>query len=138
MSLAEEMQAVADEAGGILDVALVRLSDLDDLLARTLLGSLTAARLLMGAVDTMTIIDKAPKRNPMLCACCPRKLPGPGYTVALAIPLKEDPQNHIAFAICHRCGTSYEELRPRIAEALRRMFPYVQPFTITHSEGGRA
>lgn len=66
------IQDVSREAAGAVGVVILMQSELPGLLANALLGDPESIRLLQLTAQLLTCIEAAPKREGMLCACCPR------------------------------------------------------------------
>ncbi len=68
------VQAVNDEAAGLLDVNIVDASAGVDLLVDAMRGDPEAAALLQAIRQAADRVRKAPRRQPALCICCPRSV----------------------------------------------------------------
>lgn len=131
------VEAVTREAAGMMEVAVVRPSDVSVLLGEALAGSDEAALLLRLYTDTAAKIDKAPARARLLCVSCPRELRR-GYSVAAALPHRDNPHQAVAIAVCPRCGPDREAIQAKAMEGFQRIWPDLRPIQITHHDGGRA
>ena len=137
-ALQDGVQRVNDEAAGLLTLLVVRRADLPGLMLDALGGSDKAVQLLQQALDTATAIEAAPRRQPMLCARCPRALRGRQYAVVIARPACDDPSTGLALAVCPKCGPDLATIQAAAHVALRRIWPGLREVTITHPEGGQA
>lgn len=136
LGLVECVELLHEEAGGMLDVRIIRHADVPSLLARALAGDLEASQALSMAERVIGGIQRAPRRRPMLCGACPGPLRNSRYAVVLALPARDDPTNGISFAICHKCGTSQSALERAAQTALQRIWPKLRKITVTHAGGG--
>jgi len=73
-ALRDGIQRVSDEAAGLLELQVIRRTDLPTLILDALAGSSEAAQTLRLVNDTVASIQAAPRRKPMLCGACPRGL----------------------------------------------------------------
>jgi hypothetical protein len=132
------IQNIRDEAGGALRLYAVGPEHAAGLLADSLLGDVEAMRVMRGVLDTVQRIEAAPRRKPMLCACCPRALRGSGFIVCLMMPERDAPTTALGFGICERCGQDEAALPTKAADALKNIWPDLRPIAITHPTGGHA
>ncbi len=132
------VEAVTRESGGLVELLVVRPTDIPDLLADVLLGDAEATGIFRMVSDTVTRIETAPKRAPMLCVACPRAL-RKGYAICVAIPAKDNPRQAIALAVCPRCGDNDRAtISAKASEGLKKSWPDLRPVAQTHATGGRA
>jgi hypothetical protein len=131
-------EAVHREAAGLLTLDIIRPERFVELVLASMSGDDAAARLVESAVKTVSRIEKAPRREPKLCGCCPKKLRGTGFVICVANPAVDSPSGSIAFALCERCSSDDAAVRDNAAKALRRVWPDLRPVTVTHQAGGRA
>ena len=136
LGLADCVEQLHEEAGGVLDVRIIRHTDVTSLLARVLAGDLEAFQVLSMAEKVVEGIRRAPRRRPMLCAACPGPLRNSRYAIALVLPARDDPTNGLSFAICDKCGTSQSALERAAQTALQRIWPKLRKITVTHAGGG--
>jgi len=132
------VEQITKEAGGLVDVMVVQLQDMPDILADAMAGSREALTLLNAINDTLTRIDAAPRRFPMLCVSCPRPLRKGRFSFGLALPQCDDPTRMLAVAVCHRCSTDRDGIKDRSVAGLKRIWPDLRPITVTHKSGGHA
>ena len=138
ISLAEGIARFQSEAGGIMELVVVRPADAVDILADVLAGDDQAIRLMRMLDQADTAIRSAPRRLPMLCASCPRPLKRGRYAFGIALPASDNPTHGLALAVCTRCATDRGDVQAKATAALRRVFPDLRPVTVTHAAGGRA
>ncbi len=133
------MEAVQQQAGGAIEIEVIRLVDAVDVLGAALAGDLDAMRRMRALVDTAKRIEAMSRtKRPMLCGSCPRPLWGSGFSFVIARPACDDPVNAIALAICRKCATTRHGIQQKAVIALRRIWPDLRPITITSPDGGRA
>ncbi len=134
------MQAVNDEAVGLLDVSIIDASAGVDLLVDAMRGDPEAAALLQAIRQAADRVRKAPRRHPALCICCPRSVKRirPGTVFGIAVPATPNPTGAIGFVFCDRCAADRNTLAAKAADGLRRIWPTLRQVEITHPEGGRA
>ncbi len=133
------IQDVSREAAGAVGVVILMQSELPALLANALLGDPESIRLLQLTAQLLTRIEAAPKREGMLCACCPRPIKRRGgFNIGLAIPARDDAQSALAIAICTRCASGPDDVLARSIASFRKVWPDLRAATITHPAGGRA
>lgn len=136
--LAEGLARFQSEAGGVMELVVVRPTDAVDILADVLAGDNQAVRLMRMLDQAATAIRSAAGRLPMLCASCPRPLKGGRYSFGIALPACDSPAHGLALAVCTRCATERGDIQTKATAALRRVFPDLRPVTVTHAAGGRA
>ncbi len=136
-SMTAALPAIAIQGGGALDIFVVRPIDAARLLGASLAGDADAARLMQVVSQTITNIESAPRRRPMLCGSCPRPLRR-GYAVVAALPAVTCPSQGLCFAICTHCGHTPVEIQEKAASTLRKVWPESRPFTVTHADPGNA
>jgi hypothetical protein len=131
-------EAVHREAAGLLTLNVIRPERFLGLVLASMSGDAEAARLVQSAVDTVARIERAPRREPKLCGCCPRILRKSKFVICVAYPAVDSPETGIAFALCERCSGDDAVVRDNASKALRAVWPDLRPITVTHGEGGRA
>jgi hypothetical protein len=134
------IQAVNDQAAGLLDVDIVDAACGADLLSRAAQGDKAAAALFLAVTQAAARIKQAPRHKPTLCMCCPRAIKRlTAETVfGVATPAVANPTGAIGFVFCTRCSADRTTLAAKAAEGLRRIWPDLRPIEITHPIGGRA
>jgi hypothetical protein len=134
------IQAVNDEASGVLDISIIDALAGAELLTNAVLGDREAASLLLAITQAAARIKQAPRRSPSLCICCPRavKRLSSATVFGVAVPATANPGSAIGFVFCDRCAGDRDTLAAKAAEGLRRIWPDLRPVAITHPEGGRA
>lgn len=137
LGLVEGVQLVHEESGGLLDIRIVRNTDMPALLAQVLVRNAEASQIFTMVSRVVDGIQRAPRRRPMLCGSCPGPLRNGRFAVALALPARDDPKNGLSFAICDRCGTSRAAMERAAHKALTRIWPDLRPIKITHNAGAR-
>jgi len=136
--LAQALQALQAEAGGLLSLHVIRRDDASRLIAGALSGDRGAAQLMLQVNDLLHRISAAPASSPMQCGCCGSDLQGGRFAIAIATPDISDPSAGLGMAICRRCGTSLGAIKAAALTALRCIWPDGRFVTPTHSDGGRA
>ena len=136
--LADGIARFQSEAGGMMELIVVRPIDAIDVMADALAGDSRAVCVLKAIEQAADAIRTAPRRLPMLCAACPRPLRGSGYSFGVALPDTDHPKHGLALAVCTRCATERRDIETKVTAALRRVFPDLRPVTVTHAAGGRA
>ena len=136
--LAEGLARFQSEAGGMMELIVVRPGDAVDILADAMAGDCRAVCIMQAVEQAANAIRGAPRRLPMLCAACPRPLRHGRYAFGVALPASDNPTHGLALAVCTRCATTRGDVQTKATAALRRVFPDLRPITLTHAEGGRA
>ena len=137
-ALSDCLTNLHSEAGGAVELIILRPVDAPDLVAHALAGDRQAIRIFEALSNASRAVQNAPKRKPLLCATCPRPLRGTAFTFGIVLPMRDDPQSGVAFGICVKCGASAEVLQAKATAALHNIWPDLVPVDITHPEGGRA
>ena len=137
-ALADGLARFQSEAGGMMELVVVRPTDAIDVMADALAGDGRAVCVLQAIEQAADAIRDAPRRLPMLCATCPRPLRGSRYSFGVALPDSDRPTHGLALAVCTRCATERGDIQAKATAALRRVFPDLRPVTVTHPTGGRA
>jgi hypothetical protein len=119
----------------VINLAIVRPIDVAALLISALAGDADAMRVCRVVIESQTRIVNAPKRLPMLCASCPRPLRKNAYTIAVALPHRAAPMKALGMAVCTHCATEPEAIKAKALDALRRLWPGLRSFAITHPGG---
>ncbi len=134
----EAVERLHVEAAGLLDLTVVRRSDMPHLIGAALSGDAGAADLMCLVSDALRGIENAPAAESKQCARCAGGLPGRRFALVIAQPAVSDPQQHMVMAICPRCGTSLGGIKAAATAALRLIWPDVREVRITPGAGGRA
>lgn len=137
-ALAEGLAHFQSEAGGVMELVVVRPIDAAGVMLDALAGDTRAANVVKAIDRAADAIRDAPRRLPMLCASCPRPLKGGRYSFGIALPMSENPTHGLALAVCTRCATERGEIQAKATAALRRVFPDLRSVAVTHAAGGRA
>ena len=132
------MQAVHDEAAGVLSVEVVQMPDLPRIRGAALAGNADAQRVLQVVRHALQGIVEAPRRKPMLCGHCPRPLAGGRFSIVAAFPSRDDASRGLALAICDGCGGTRDQVMEKAVLALRRIWPDGRQVAVTDPQGGRA
>jgi hypothetical protein len=130
----------APVGGELLDVYLVDQMAAAELMARAMLGDAEAARLFGAFLEAGKRIASAPRRSPVICATCPRRIRRISHDIifGIAAPERTDRPSAIGFAICPRCAANRAGLLSRASESLRQIWPDLRPIVISHPAGGHA
>lgn len=139
MTWASQMQALNDNAEGVLELHVVRPKDGAMLLIQAFGGDRESQRLLGWVRHVLRQVAAAPRRKPMLCASCPRPLrERDGFAVVIAVPGGINPEHCLTMGVCARCATAPDLIREKVLGSLRKLWPDLRPFEITHNEAGHA
>lgn len=136
--LAQAVQALQLEAGGLLALHVIRQEDGPSLIAGGLSGNREAAQVMLQVSDLLQRIGGAPASSPMQCGCCGSNLQAGRFALAIVTPDILDPSAGLGMAICRRGGTSLGAIKAAALTALRCIWPGGRFVTPTHSDGGRA
>jgi len=109
-ALRDGIQRVSNEAASLLELQVIRRTDLPTLILDALAGSSEAAQTLRLVNDTVASIQAAPRRKPILCGACPCGLHGGQFSVIIARPACDDPSAGLAMAICTKCGPDFDAI----------------------------
>jgi hypothetical protein len=132
------VQAVNDEAAGLLRLQFFAPIDAAPLALGALAGDTRSAGILLAIADCLRHVRNAPAAEPILCLTCPAPVRQTiGTVVCLAIPETERPTNAIASALCPNCAKRPDR-DGRAVVAFRGIWPNLRPATITHPAGGHA
>ena len=141
-SKAEWEQAVDSihrEASGAVEIVIVMMEEMPGLLGEALLGNPRCLQLFKLVVQMLNHVKAAPRRDPVLCACCPRPVrQGSRFNMAVAIPARDDPHQALALVVCERCAIEPDAVMAKATDGLRKIWPDLRTAAITHPEGGRA
>jgi len=135
---ADGIRAVHEEAAGMLTMLVIRQSEALELMTDALQGDAEAARLLTLISKTAKRIDVAKRtRSPMLCVSCPRPILNNQFSFVVAGPVGGGAVNHIAVAVCTKCGRSTADITRKATTGLRRLWPDLRPISV-HPTAGHA
>jgi len=134
------IQAINDEAAGMLDVNIIDATAGVEMIFDAAIGDVEAATLMRAVYQAAARIKKAPRRAPALCLCCPRAVRRltPATIFGVARPAIAKPSNALAFAFCDKCSADRGNRAAKAATGLRRIWPDLRTVEVTHPEGGRA
>lgn len=138
VSWTSDIQNIQDQAGGLLELHIIRDSDVTDLLLRSIMGDAEASRLVSTNLSARKQVATAPRKRPMLCACCPRPLlRHTPFAVIVATPNWEDFAKCLTLGVCQKCAVELDDIHARAMEALKRIWPDARPIDITspHAAG---
>ena len=139
MTRTQDMQALQQEAGGMMEMRVIRQADAPELLSHVIAGDLDAARMMNALCEALAGVKNAPRRFPMLCGSCPRPLRSIDFSVVLAIPFREDATRCMYVGICAKCATEQGAIRAKAMKAFRKIWPDARPVEIpTLHEAGHA
>jgi hypothetical protein len=136
---AATLRTIHADAAGVMSLTVILPSEAPGLLLDSLCGNREAAILLHTVQHAIRNIRTAPRKRPQLCVSCPRPI-GPRLkcSFVVATPHKDNPAGAVAMAVCHRCATRPSEVQSKALEGLKRLWPDLYPFSVTHRDGGRA
>lgn len=124
MTWADDMRALHANAGGLLELHVLRAFELPAVYYRFACGDQEAGALIAAARHTLKQIKCAPVKRRMLCACCPRPLlPRTPFAIVVATPHRRDPASALSLAVCERCAIEPDEIRAKAMSALKRIWP---------------
>ena len=110
------VEAATAESGGLMELAVIRPSDMPALRGDYPAGSTDAALLLRLVLDTTIKIDRARPGSRLLCVACPRELQR-GYAVCAAIPAKDNPTRPLPWPYALGAGRTGQPSKPRLWRA---------------------
>ncbi len=129
----KDVQSVQDESGGALYIYVVQTEDVPELLGDALTGNSLAGYLLRAVAETLERVKSAPRRQPPLCASCPRRLrKGVAYSTVAVFPACDDPTKMLALAVCTTCATEPDAIKEKARQGLQRIWPDLRHVEITH------
>ena len=121
---ADGIQQIHAEAGGMLSISLIDPARAHALLAASFAGDEAAARLMLGVFSAIETVQRAPRRKPVICLCCPRVVrPRDRFIVCVTMPENGSPSTGISSVLCARCFADKAGLNERVAAALRSIWP---------------
>jgi hypothetical protein len=134
------IQAINDEAAGMLDVNIIDATAGIEMIFDAATGDVEAATLIRAVYQAAARIKGAPRNAPALCLCCPRAVRRltPATIFGVARPAIAKPSNALAFAFCEKCSADRGNLAAKAATGLRRIWPDLRTVEVTHPKGGRA
>lgn len=132
---ADAIRRVHDQAAGILHVVVIERDDVPGLLARAMLGDAEATRLAHVLTRALERIAGAPRRRPAMCACCPRPLKDGRFSIAVALPARDDATQGLALAVCRDCATGRVAVEAAATKALRCLWPAARPIRVHPGKG---
>jgi len=142
MSWASDMRStlaeMGQQGGGAVVLHFVTFAHVPGIMHRADAGSADDLRILKALGEALTGIQGAPRKRPMLCACCPRPVRGSGFAIALAMPSGPNPTSALTLAVCDACAPDEDAFQAKATEAFRRIWPDGRPIQVTHPDGGRA
>ena len=138
MTWASDMQAVHDEAAGLVEIILVEQGAVPAILAAALLGEADARRIMLLVRDTLRSIGAAPAALPALCLCCPRPVRDGRFMLAIAQPAREGAEHAIGVAICEACAPDATVARPKVMAGLRGLWPNLRAIQDQQHAAGHA
>jgi hypothetical protein len=133
------IQRIHTEAAGVLDMMIIRPTDLRGLLLAGFAGDRESAWAARAFILHADAVEKAPRHQPKLCASCPRPLEGVAFSVVAVMPSQDDPAEAIGLAVCYHCATEPAAIKDKAMTHLRTtVWPGMREIAITHEGGGRA
>ncbi len=133
--------ALADlrsEAGGVVELVVLRPVDASAVLADAMAGDARAYGIITALRDVIALVERAPSHEPKVCVSCSQPLRCKGFAVGLVMPTSENPGHVLGLGVCRRCARSRGDVTAKLMKAVRAVWPDVRPVTVTHSMGGRA
>jgi hypothetical protein len=132
------IEALQDEAQGVMSLVVIHPAEAPALFLDAAAGVPGAIQALNAYSDTMWRIRSAPRRDPMLCAACPRPLRKRAFAIVLAIPERDDPTRCLGLGICGKCASTDAQIRAKALEGLRRLWPTAREIEISGHPAGHA
>ncbi len=129
-ALSQCVEEIAAQAAGVIELRLMGASDGKKLLLAALAGDAVAASLIAPFTSSMEQISRMSKRQPALCATCPKPLTGRDFSIGIASPRCDKPSVGLGFGLCARCGGDPAALQAKALTALRRIWPDACSVTI--------
>jgi hypothetical protein len=131
------IQQVHTEAGALLDIYVFQPGQNDFLVASAFTGDRLAARLTKAILQTVAQIHGAPRKTPALCLCCPRAVRrGDRFAISIIMPHRDDASMGVGSGICARCNGDQSTLMPRVAAALKKLWPDARTIDHVFREAG--
>ena len=120
----DAIRRVHDESAGLLSVSVIDPLSACALLGATLAGDKEAAILMRAVMSTVTAVERAPRKKPVLCLCCPRAMrPRDPFSICVTTPENGNPSAALGSVICAHCLGDKSTLLARVATALRGLWP---------------
>lgn len=140
-SFTAEITALADEAGGVLDLQIILPTDLEPLI-RAATAAEPDPDAVRRATALLTICKRVATAEPddqQKCAAwCGRPLAEVVFSTVLVSAHVTSPVNGMVLAVCRDCAATRADVLVKAREALRRVcFPELRPITV-HPSAGRA
>lgn len=135
VTLEEGVNALHQEAGGLLGVEVIRHGDAMALILASAAGDARASLLLRALGETLEKIRTAPRRSTMLCASCSRPLSDGKFAVVVAMPEIDHPAHGLTLAVCTRCATTIPAITEKAATTLREIWPDLRRISISSTAG---
>ena len=133
----DAIEQVHNEAAGLLSVNIVDPYCARALLVASFAGDEAAAILMRGVCMVVASVERAPRKKPVLCLCCPRSVhPRDPFSVCVTMPENGNPSTVIGSAICARCLTDKCTLLARVATALKAIWPNARIVGHVHEAPG--
>ena len=132
---AEGIRRVHAEAAGVVTLSVLQADDMPELLAHALMGDPEATRLAKLVERALQGIEQAPRRRPMLCGSCPRHLRNGRYSIACAIPHRDDPREAVVMGICRCCASDHAAIVRAAQRALKQLWPDLRTIDLHPGEG---
>jgi hypothetical protein len=128
IALDDGISAFQTEAAGILNLVVVRPTDIEALGVDAIAGSDEAMGLFVAVGRAFAGIECAPDRSPMECLSCARPLRRGRYTFVVALPSVDCPTQALTVAVCTHCATKSDAIRAKAISALRSsIWPDLRP-----------
>jgi hypothetical protein len=131
------MEALHQEAAGVLEIWAVLLTDMVPMLAEAHAGNHEALRVLQIINHALSRMSSAPTGQEPICGCCSAPLHGSDFSFVVAVPSVDNPRRALALAICPSCGVDRTSVRAAGVRAMKDVWPEsreIGPLT----QGGRA
>jgi hypothetical protein len=136
--LAEGLAGLRSEAGGVVELVVLRPADASAVLADAMAGDARAYGIVVALRDVIALVENSPSHARKVCVSCSQPLRREGFAVGLVMPTANHPTRVLGLGVCRRCARSRGDVTAKLMKAVRATWPDVRPVTVTHTTGGRA
>ena len=139
MNWLDGMRAIQEEGQGIASFVVILPEEIPGIISAAAEGNPGAMDRAQAVLGTAKRFATAPRREPLLCVSCPRRLKRGCFAIVLVTPERPDRKNGMCFAICERCGETRGQVTARAHTVLKKIWPDSRQIEIPlHSSAGRA
>ena len=126
------------EAGGVVELVVLRPADAAAVLADAMAGDARAYGIVVALRDVIALVEHAPRHERKTCVSCSMPLRREGFAVGLIMPTTKNPSHVLGLGCCRRCARSRSDVTDKLMKAVRAAWPDVRPVIATHTVGSRA